>query len=1294
MNCMRSPFSGLPTLLVIALLSACGGATTSPPQESESTGFYLPSPKQMRLALPEALTETSEDTKLEPRKSTKGFVIEVDDPDRLNDSPVNDFADYLRDNDDNLTTVGGCKQEEPPSSEVATNQNQFLVPRGACFVELVKIALRRVASDYVNYVTFFDAVGQAVKDSPKGVALTYYKNDVGINSSVAIVVEYNQCNIIQSAPCETPYLAEDTHHHISIYQTSTYGQLPLTTGGEVDTNLSPKIFDAQWSVRGTDEYIYAQMWVTSQIFQDTDPEVSTVSAHTDIPPRIDFKFETDADGGYKTIEMKYDRDVMSFGSADEFYQGANHVRITKLPAVYVGEVLVEPAIWVVQGNLDFPSAINRNPIEPSVLYMNKLKTTAKVYFTAIAEDMLSGGKAIVSAVVGQGENSGGSKLDFNRYLKTSQTVPRTAGLSDEFHLWASYKKLLETAFPPDFYVGRTESPVNMWEADTGNLIHAQLDGTGGTNYRVRNFLSTDINTADKVITIAHSSTGFEFRAISIHGNILRLWNMETGFPVEIQNCPLSFTPVTLAADPSRGDASRVVLGTTSHQAYVVDMNAACSEEGPYQHQTNIPSSSYPTYVAYTSDGSRIITAASSQIDLVSSTAILPTTINVWQAGNSSAPIDTIQTLPISYIEVNNCDNNWQFIHSFDYIDTGTRHLVAVGSGDSSTHVIDIDTGDYQILRQSSNICQITGTSDKANINHVAFNPDGSNLLTTVDSGISDDGAYRWNIDLPNSASLVKVSLDPSYSGQVFYTPAKTTVAGRSVLTTENDLLDDYNIKQVFNGAAFSADGTQAALLSQSYAYLLTPGSSTYKRFQTYRYVSSSEIDYPVNFSVYDSTNGFRALYASSKGKLALINFETLKKVVPFDGISGYIYAIEPSPDGSKLATGGSDGYVRVWDLRKDYYGQLRNEFYHSESVYSLSFNELGTKVVSGGTDRSIKMWDLSSDTQLSQVDTSRTVYSLSFNPENDNEVLDAASSAGANLWDMSTATGTLIRQYISSAIRSEFDKSASPPRVITANGDFIQVFPYSGGSETYTLTISNTAYYLTDIDVSHDGRRLAVGNSGRFIDVFDIEVGSVTEASLLTTFNHGFGRSINKVDFYPDGSKLASSVTKNTSGCMSCYAYESKFVKIWDMTTLSATPEVFRPIYWNNDQHNYGLHNVTVTPAGEHPRSYVIAHWGRKISSDAEANSLTDYETHFTNVGYPTEKDQVNPYYLTPTYDTNCQCSRYTVKSTFSYAQDAETPDASFTPLVNALNRVQDPFYDIWLLNDRVAQCAENISAC
>ena len=86
-----------------------------------------------------------------------------------------------------------------------------------------------------------------------------------------------------------------------------------------------------------------------------------------------------------------------------------------------------------------------------------------------------------------------------------------------------------------------------------------------------------------------------------------------------------------------------------------------------------------------------------------------------------------------------------------------------------------------------------------------------------------------------------------------------------------------------------------------------------------------------------------------------------------------------SPDGRILATGGSDGTVRLWNSEGSVnYAVLRGP---RETVHALAFSFDSTMLVSGSSDRTIRIWDADTDHHLRTINVPNySCYHLEFHP--------------------------------------------------------------------------------------------------------------------------------------------------------------------------------------------------------------------------------------------------------------------------------------------------------------------------
>jgi len=287
-------------------------------------------------------------------------------------------------------------------------------------------------------------------------------------------------------------------------------------------------------------------------------------------------------------------------------------------------------------------------------------------------------------------------------------------------------------------------------------------------------------------------------------------------------------------------------------------------------------------------------------------------------------------------------------------------------------------------------------------------------------------------------------------------------------------------------------------------------------------------DFGTVFAVAFSPDGKLLATGGSDGVVRCWEVTSGKELLTCKGHSSLVRSVAFSPDGKTLASGSGDQTIKLWDCRT---GEcLQTSEGHSDLVISVAFSPDGKILASGSHDRTIKLWDCRTGECLQTSEGhSDLVISVAFSP--DGKILASGSyDRTIKLWDCRTGECLQTSEGHSDWVISV---AFSPDGQTLASGSTdrtIKLWNYRTGECFQTWQGHND--WVNSVAFSPDGQTLASGSSDRTVKLWDYHSGKC-----LQTWQ-GHSNSLNSVAFSSDGQSLASGSYDRTVKLWDCHSGE------------------------------------------------------------------------------------------------------------------------------------------------------------
>ena len=241
--------------------------------------------------------------------------------------------------------------------------------------------------------------------------------------------------------------------------------------------------------------------------------------------------------------------------------------------------------------------------------------------------------------------------------------------------------------------------------------------------------------------------------------------------------------------------------------------------------------------------------------------------------------------------------------------------------------------------------------------------------------------------------------------------------------------------------------------------------------------------------------------------------------VSYSGIYGEVRSISFRPDRKTLASGHSDGNIRIWDAHTD--ELLRTLIGHASGVENVSFHPDGKALASSGRlDGTIRIWDADTGELLHTL-TGHTgwIHNFSFNP--DGKTLASAShDETIRIWNATTGEHLHTLAGHTGAVYSISFHPNGKTIASVSEDSTLRIWDATTGAFLRTLT--RHTGWVESVSFSPDGRTLASGSRDKMVRIWDVDTGGLIHTLI------GHTGYVSSVAFRPDGQVLASGSADNS----------------------------------------------------------------------------------------------------------------------------------------------------------------------
>jgi len=211
------------------------------------------------------------------------------------------------------------------------------------------------------------------------------------------------------------------------------------------------------------------------------------------------------------------------------------------------------------------------------------------------------------------------------------------------------------------------------------------------------------------------------------------------------------------------------------------------------------------------------------------------------------------------------------------------------------------------------------------------------------------------------------------------------------------------------------------------------------------------------------------------------------------GLTGDIYAVAWSPDGTRIAATSSDSTSIVWDGRTG--ERLATLLGHEGDVFNLSWSPSGEAIATASEDGTARIWDATTGEELFTLSGHQGPVNAVVWSSSGDRVVTVSDDATARVWDMVTGKELLVLTHEAPTMAAAWSPAAwSPVGNQVAVGDLSgEVVVWDGETGEQLVSLDGHAGAVNDVSWAPSADRIATASDDHTARVWDASTGEALQ---------------------------------------------------------------------------------------------------------------------------------------------------------------------------------------------------------